>query len=110
MTIHTRAPTSSIVIDGAIALYGTTGDIFGDGTGFTDSDVLAALASIGRRDITVRINSGGGDAFQGIAIYNALQGHPGKVSVVVDGIAASAASVIAMAGDTITLRQGALLM
>ncbi|MEZ5723261.1 MAG: ATP-dependent Clp protease proteolytic subunit [Paracoccaceae bacterium] len=54
-----------------------------------------------------RINSAGGYTDDGIAIYNALTAHKGLVSVVVDGIAASAASVIAMAGDTITMRAGA---
>ncbi|MEZ5769904.1 MAG: Clp protease ClpP [Paracoccaceae bacterium] len=73
--------------------------------------MIDALAELGRdTDITVRINSAGGYTDDGIAIYNALTAHKGLVSVVVDGIAASAASVIAMAGDTITMRAGALMM
>ena len=58
----------------------------------------------------MRINSGGGYADDGIAIYNALKAHRGHVAVVIDAIAASSASVIAMAGDTITMRAGSLIM
>ena len=49
-----------------------------------------------RRELTVRINSPGGNVYDGVAILNSLRGHPGKVTVVIDGLAASAASVIAL--------------
>lgn len=99
-----------ILVDGELVLYGFVGDDFWD-EGFTASQVIDALAMLGRdADVTVRINSGGGYIDDGIAIYNALQAHRGKVSIVVDAIAASSASVIAMAGDTITMRAGALMM
>jgi len=101
---------ASVLIDGEIVLYGTVGDDYW-GQGFHATDVLAALAEVGRSsDVTVRINSGGGYLDDGIAIYNALRAHDGKVNVVVDGIAASAASVIAMAGDDRRMATGALLM
>ena len=58
-----------------------------------------AELSAGKGDITVWINSPGGDVFAAAQIYNALKEYPGKVTVKVDGLAASAASVIAMAGD-----------
>jgi ATP-dependent protease ClpP protease subunit len=58
----------------------------------------------------VRINSPGGDVFDGFAIYNLLNQHEGKVTVYVDGLAASAASVIAMAGDEIVMADNALMM
>ena len=61
-------------------------------------------------DIDLHINSGGGDAFAGIAIYNILNRHKGKITTYVDGIAASAASVIAMAGDTIVMPKSSQLM
>ena len=61
-------------------------------------------------EITVRINSPGGDVFDGFAIYNLLAQHPAKINVKVDGWAASAASVIAMAGDTIEMAANALMM
>lgn len=62
------------------------------------------------RELTVRINSPGGNAYDGIAILNSLRGHPGKVTVVVDGIAASAASVIAMGGDELVMNRNSELM
>lgn len=61
-------------------------------------------------EITVRINSPGGDVFDGFAIYNLLAQHPAKINVKVDGWAASAASVIAMAGDTVEMAANALMM
>lgn len=99
-----------VLIDGAIVLYGTVGDDLW-GEGFTARDVLSALATIGRGNpVDVRINSGGGYTDDGAAIYNALRSHRGDVTVYVDGIAASAASVIAMAGDKIVMRRGATMM
>lgn len=96
--------------DGELVLYGFVGDNWWD-EGFTSREVLDALADLGREtDITVRINSGGGYAMEGLAIFNALSVHKGHVTVEVDAIAASAASVIAMAGDTITMRTGSLMM
>lgn len=60
--------------------------------------------------ITVKLNSCGGDLYTGIAIHNALKSLPGDVNVVVEGIAASAASVIMCAGDTVTVFPGSLIM
>lgn len=72
--------------------------------GTTASDIAAALGSIAPTDrVTLRVNSPGGDVFDGLAIYNLLRGHAGGVDVVVDGLAASAASFIAMAGETVTM-------
>lgn len=68
------------------------------------------LQALDTQAINLRINSPGGDVFDGIAIYNALRNHPASVSVTVDGLAASIASVIAMAGDTITMGRGAQMM
>ena len=70
----------------------------------------SALDGISTDQIQVRINSVGGSAWDGIAIYNLLKAHPARIEVVVDGIAASAASVVAMAGDTITMATGAQMM
>ena len=62
-------------------------------------------------DLTVHINSPGGDVFAGVTIYNALKDyHKGKVVVKVDGLAASIASVIAMAGDEIVMSPGSMMM
>ena len=60
--------------------------------------------------LDVHINSPGGDAFAGVAIMNALRDHKANVHVIVDGIAASAASIIAMGGDTITMNLGSQMM
>lgn len=62
------------------------------------------------KPITVRINSDGGIVTQGYSIYNTLRRHKAGVIVEIDGIAASAASLIAMAGDTIRIADGAFLM
>lgn len=78
--------------------------------GITSAGVTAALKSTEYDSILVRINSPGGDAFEGISIYNILAGQGKPVSVIVDGLAASAASVIAMAGTTRTMNKGAMLM
>lgn len=60
--------------------------------------------------IVVNINSNGGDVFSGVAIYNMLKRHPAKMIVNIDGIAASIASVIAMAGDVIHMPSNAVIM
>lgn len=83
-------------------------DIWGDGV--TARRISGALRAIGERDVRVRINSPGGDLFEGIAIYNLLRAHPAKVTIEVMGIAASAASVIAMAGDEIRMGPATFLM
>lgn len=99
-----------VLVDGELVLYGFCGDDYFD-DGFTDRDVLAALAEIGREtDVTVRLNSGGGFTDAGKAIFNALKAHLGRVTVSIDAIAASSASIIAMAGDEIIMRSGALMM
>jgi ATP-dependent Clp protease protease subunit len=99
-----------VLIDGEIVLYGTVGDDFWE-EGFTAPDVLRALAAVGRNnDVTVRINSPGGKVTEGVSIYNALKAHRGRVTVYVDACAASAGSLIAMAGDEIIMRAGSIMM
>jgi len=78
--------------------------------GVTASDFLNDLSAVTATSINVRINSPGGDVFDGIAIYNALLSHPAKVDTTVDSLAASAASFIAMAGDTVTMMPHSQLM
>jgi len=60
--------------------------------------------------IDVRINSPGGDVFEGFTIYNRLKQHSANITIYVDGLAASIASIIAMAGDEIVMGEGALMM
>lgn len=92
-----------------ILIYDAIGaDFFGDGV--TATAIAAELADT-EGDILVRINSPGGDVFDGAAIYNLLRGYSkGAVDVVVDGLAASAASVIAMAGRNVTMAHNSLMM
>lgn len=69
------------------------------------------LKAFERGDITVRVHSWGGDAFDGLAIMNALRAHEGHVTCVVEGVCASAASVIAVGGaDTLVMRPNSELM
>ncbi len=102
-----------LYVDGEILLYGDVGDPWGWGDGFTPTDVAQALALHGDADVTARLNSGGGIAFDGMAIYSLFRAHAHsgrKVNIIIDGIAASAASLIAMAGDRIEMRAGAMMM
>jgi ATP-dependent Clp endopeptidase proteolytic subunit ClpP len=78
--------------------------------GVTASDFVKDLADIRANKITLRINSPGGDVFDGIAIFNALKRHEAEINIFVEGIAASAASFIAMAGDTITMMPHSQMM
>src|ERR1700685_3357795 len=92
-----------------LSLYGPIGaDFFGDG--ITDAMVSSALKSTTYDSITLRLNSPGGDSFQGVSIHNLLKSQGKPVNVIVDGVAASAASVIAMAGDTVTMQPGSMMM
>lgn len=72
------------------------------------SDELQALGSVS--EIVVRINSGGGDVFAAFAIYSRLKDHPAHITVKVDGWAGSAATIIAMAGDTVKIPAAANFM
>src|SRR5690625_1965122 len=92
-----------------ITIYGVIGESWWNDS-FSANDIDRALKNAGDNDVIVNINSPGGDAFDGIAIYNRLKRHKGKVTVIVDGWAASAASVIAMAGDEIIMGLGSMMM
>lgn len=88
-------------------------DVIGDdwyGYGMTARKVGALLRNAGDREVVVNINSPGGDVFEGLAIYNLLRGHKGDVTVRVVGLAASAASVIAMGGDRVEIARAGFLM
>lgn len=96
--------------DNTISVLDVIGEDFWTGGGVTSKRVSAALRAIGDHDVFVDLNSPGGDFFEGVAIYNALRAHPKKVTVRVLGLAASAASVIAMAGDEIQIGKAGFLM
>jgi ATP-dependent Clp protease protease subunit len=78
--------------------------------GVSAHDFVRELAGIKASTIHVRINSPGGDVFDGMAIYNALKRHPSEIVTHVDGLAASAASIIALAGDRVVMGVGSFLM
>lgn len=92
-----------------IYIYGDIGDSwFGGVTAKQFADDLKAAGSVSK--ISLRINSFGGDVFQGLTMYRLLVEHKAKVTVHIDGMAASIASIIAMAGDEIMIAEAAQLM
>src|SRR5580765_6315264 len=85
-----------------IVIYDEIGKSFWNEEAVSAKSFLDDLNALGDVDtITLRINSPGGDIFDGVAIHNAIKNHKAKVTAHVDGIAASAASYIAMAADRI---------
>ncbi|MFG1333995.1 head maturation protease, ClpP-related [Xanthobacter autotrophicus] len=96
--------------DNVITMFDVVGEDFWTGGGVTAKKVAQQLRAIGDRPVEVQINSPGGDMFEGLAIYNVLREHPQDVTVKVMGMAASAASVIAMAGDRIEVGAASFLM
>lgn len=93
-----------------LLIYDVIGeDFFGDGiSAIAVANVLRDAGAV--RTIHVRLNTPGGSAFDGITIYNTLVQHPAKVLTYVDGLAASAGSIVAMAGDEIHIAENALMM
>lgn len=95
--------------EASLTIYGDIGESWwGEST--SAKDIEQALKNVSSTTLTVHLNSGGGDVFDGIAIYNQLKNHSAKVIVHVDGLAASAASLIAMAGDEIIMHTGSIMM
>jgi ATP-dependent protease ClpP protease subunit len=92
-----------------VLIYGDIGGGWWD-EGITGESISKEIAAIDADEIDVRINSGGGLVFEGLAIYNALARHDAKIVMHVDSIAASIASVILMAGDEIRIAEGAQVM
>lgn len=78
--------------------------------GVTAKQFIGDLKAIDATAIKLAINSPGGAVFDALAIYNALRQHPANVEVTIMGVAASAASIIAMAGDTVVMPENAFMM
>lgn len=91
-----------------ITIYGVIGDSWWEES-VSASDIDRALREA-KGDLIIHLNSPGGDAFDGIAIYNRLKQYDGKVTIYVDGWACSAASVIAMAADELIMGLGSMMM
>lgn len=99
-----------IVEDGKLRLSGYVGDYYFD-DGFTAAEVVVALAEFDEdAEIDVHLNSPGGIATEGAAIHALLRERTGTTNIVVEGIAASAASLIAMAGTAVTMSAGSIMM
>ena len=99
-TIRAQALGAEVVIYDEIGAYGVSAKGF-----------LAELGALPEgTPLALRLNSPGGSVFDAVAIYNAIKRHSGTVTVWIDGIAASAASYIAMAGDEVVMPENAFLM
>lgn len=96
--------------DNVITMFGAIGEDYWSDNPITAKKVAAQLRAIGDRPVEVQINSPGGDMFEGIAIYNVLREHPQDITVKVMGMAASAASIIAMAGNTVEIGAASFIM
>lgn len=96
---------AEIIIYDAIGPYDDWGEISAK---MIDRELKALPDTVNQID--VRINSPGGDVFEGFTIYNRLKQHKATIKVYVDGLAASIASIIAMAGDDIIMGEGSLMM
>ena len=93
------APPEVWIYDEIDWLWGVTAKSFADEVNALDVD-----------ELTVRINSPGGDVYEALAILNTLRAHKARITTVIDGLAASAASFVAMAGDEVVIRPNAEVM
>lgn len=96
--------------DNVITMFDIIGEDYWSGGGITAKKVASQLRAIGDRPVEVHLNSPGGDMFEGIAIYNVLREHSQEVTIKVMGMAASAASIIAMAGDRVEIGSASFIM
>lgn len=96
--------------DAIITIFEPIGYDWWTDSGVTAKSITAQLRAIGSRPVEIHINSPGGDMFEGIAIYNVLREHPQEITIKVMGMAASAASIVAMAGDRIEIGVASFLM
>lgn len=96
-------------VSSKLYLYGPVGDLFGEDC-ITANGVKESLNDFSSNSVDVHIHSYGGDAFEGIAVYNILKQSAKTINVYVDGMAASAASIIAMAGDKVLMPKNTQLM
>lgn len=93
-----------------IYIYGDITSYAWDDTDVTAKSFVEDLNSFKGQPVTLHLNSGGGDVFQALAIYNSIRSYKGGVTVTIDGLAASAASLIAMGGSRIKMASNALMM
>lgn len=101
------SPDTQEATSGELWLYGVVGGFW---FGFDAESVARELRGLDVDELTVRVNSPGGNVIDGIAIGNLLRNHRAKVTVVVDGLAASIASVLALGGDEVVMSPGSQMM
>lgn len=94
--------------DQTAILDGPIGDYFEGG--ISPNEINEMLDAMGGGDFQLTIASDGGDVWQGLSIANRIRSYPGHVRIVVDGLAASIASVIAVSGDHLEMHAGSMLM
>ena len=85
-------------------------DVIGDWYGITASDFVDAVKSADNGAFTLHINSPGGDVFDARTIATVIKSHPAKVTAVIEGVCASAATYVALAADEVKMADGALFM
>lgn len=78
--------------------------------GITATDFVAELLTLGDADFELHVNSPGGDVFEGLAMLNSLRAYPGRVTAIVDGVAASAASFLVMGADEVVMQPNTEMM
>lgn len=109
-----RAKAAALAVAGAVAsaeifIYGDIGESwYGDTV--AAADFVREIAALDVTHITIRINSYGGSVSDGIAIHNAIKRHKAHVTTSIEGVAASIASLIAIAGDTVEMADNATMM
>lgn len=106
--VEAKATTDSEPATADVYVYDEIGESWWGG--LSPKSLVNTISGLDVDEMTVHINSPGGAAWDGITIMNAIRAHRATVNVVVDGLAASAASIIAMAGDSITMNRGAQMM
>jgi len=97
--INAKDDTAEVFIYDAIGMFGIEAQ-----------DFINEFESLDAKNITLRINSPGGDVFDGAAMYNAIESHPARVTARIEGLAASMASVLALAADEIEMAKNAFFM
>lgn len=107
---NTSIRAASDDAENTITIYDVIGYDWWTGEGVTVKRIDAALRAIGDKPVTVYINSPGGDMFEGLAIYNRLRQHSKPITVKILGLAASAASIIAMAGNERLIASSSFIM
>ncbi len=106
-----KAQAGEAIKSAEVWIHDQIGEDWWSGNGTTAKGFIDAVESLGElSDITLRINSPGGSVYDGLTIFNYLRNHNANVKVIVEGQAASIASVIAMAGDEVVMGVGTNMM